>query len=104
MAKRKFRIQHNKKLFWVIIVLLIALIALIWFIVQKGEGEESVVECSADDDCIPATCCHPDSCVSKEQAPDCSIMGCTAVCSGPLDCGAGNCGCVKGKCEVISKE
>jgi len=26
---------------------------------------------------------------------------CTASCEGPLDCGAGSCGCVKGKCSVV---
>jgi len=25
------------------------------------------------------------------------------VCEGPLDCGAGSCGCVKGKCSVIPR-
>jgi hypothetical protein len=28
-------------------------------------------------------------------------MMCTAVCAGPLDCGAGSCGCVDGKCSII---
>jgi len=27
---------------------------------------------------------------------------CTAGCEGPLDCGAGSCGCVNGTCSVIS--
>ena len=30
----------------------------------------------------------------------CTLM-CTMVCSGPLDCGAGSCGCVNGRCSVV---
>ena len=39
-------------------------------------------------------------CVVQYQ-PDCSAVGCTAACLGPLDCGAGHCRCIDGKCQVI---
>ena len=96
------RIEHNKTLFWIIILLLILFVILIYFIVNNKTDKEAS-ECSADEDCVPATCCHPDSCTTVEKSPDCEKIMCSMVCSGPLDCDAGYCGCVKGKCEVINK-
>ena len=58
--------------------------------------------CQNDSDCIGATCCHPDSCINKAYRGVCNVF-CTQVCQGPLDCGAGSCGCVNHKCAVIPK-
>jgi hypothetical protein len=102
---KKIKIEHNKKLFVAIVILLIFLGSVIWIIIKDmNQVDEIITEdlCVVDEDCVPASCCHPDSCVIKEKAPDCSDAFCTAVCSGPLDCGAGSCGCVENKCEVIS--
>jgi len=57
--------------------------------------------CLTDADCVPATCCHPDSCTAATEAPSCKDTMCTMICSGPLDCGAGRCGCVDGTCSVV---
>ncbi len=58
-------------------------------------------ECSSDEDCLPAKCCHPRICVPKELAPDCTNQLCTLECQGgTLDCGQGRCVCVNGKCSV----
>lgn len=99
------KIEHNRKLFWIIIVLLVVLILLIYFIAQsdkeKGPSQNLSPECSKDGDCVPATCCHPTECVPAEKTPSCKNIMCSMVCSGPLDCNAGYCGCVKGKCEVV---
>ena len=105
----KIRIRHNRKLFWVIILLMILLAVLIYFIIQNSEnGDENggVIEreCETDSDCVASSCCHPDSCVSIENAPNCDRAICTEVCLGPLDCGAGYCGCINNKCEVVSNE
>jgi hypothetical protein len=62
------------------------------------------VECTKDSDCVPDSCCHSDSCVQSTLKPDCSGVACTLMCSGPLDCGAGSCSCVDGKCGVLSVE
>jgi hypothetical protein len=56
--------------------------------------------CTVDDDCVPAQCCHPTSCINRAEQRVCNVM-CTMSCEGPLDCGAGRCGCVNGKCSVI---
>jgi len=95
----------------IIFMILILIILLIWFIVFKGNdffadinNNENLFECSADSDCVPASCCHANSCISLNKKSDCSGMFCTAVCQGPLDCGAGHCSCVKNKCEVVSDE
>ena len=59
-------------------------------------------ECSEDSDCIKATCCHADSCIPTDQAPDCSGTMCTMNCEpGTLDCGQGNCKCTNDKCEAV---
>ncbi len=65
---------------------------------KTGDGEF----CQGDTDCVPAQCCHPTSCVNREFSPDCSGIGCTAVCQGPIDCGAGECICRDNRCVVES--
>ena len=100
----KIKITHNKKLFWTIILLMVILIALMVIIVKNKEKDNAGTEkgeCEKDADCVPGGCCHPSNCVPKEQAPDCGTSICTLDCSGPLDCGAGSCGCVKEKCSII---
>jgi len=57
--------------------------------------------CTTDDDCVPRECCHPTSCINKANKGVCTLL-CTAVCQGPIDCGAGSCGCVNGRCSVVS--
>ena len=64
---------------------------------------DTIANCEIDSDCIPLECCHPTSCINKNLRNDCSGIGCTADCEGPLDCGAGTCGCVNNKCTVIPK-
>ncbi len=89
-----------RKIFYIIIALLF-LGVLIYLILQNKEAEG---ECSLDEDCVPASCCHPDSCVPKSQTPDCSNMFCTMECKPEtMDCGQGECKCIKGKCEAIMK-
>ena len=56
--------------------------------------------CTTDDDCVPAQCCHPTGCINAAYKGVCTQL-CTAVCEGPIDCGAGHCGCVQGVCGVI---
>ncbi|MFH1229051.1 MAG: hypothetical protein V1678_01330 [Candidatus Aenigmatarchaeota archaeon] len=56
--------------------------------------------CQSDSDCVPAQCCHPSSCINNAYKGVCNLA-CTASCEGPLDCGAGTCGCVSGRCDVI---
>lgn len=58
--------------------------------------------CTTDGDCMTAQCCHPTSCTGKTVAPSCNNLMCTMSCEGPLDCGAGSCGCVNGKCSVVA--
>ncbi len=57
--------------------------------------------CQTDEECAPAECCHPLSCVDEKYKPDCGRVFCTQVCQGPIDCGAGRCGCVNNKCQVV---
>ena len=71
---------------------------------QQNNENNIAKECSVDDDCAGASCCHPDSCVSVDKKPYCAGMFCKMDCEGPLDCGAGHCGCVNGKCSVVSDD
>jgi hypothetical protein len=63
--------------------------------------EQAMSSCTMDSDCVPAQCCHPTGCINKAFKGVCNLL-CTNVCSGPLDCGAGHCGCVSGTCQVIA--
>ena len=55
--------------------------------------------CTSDIDCVPASCCHANSCTSANYAPKCDRIFCTLECApGSLDCGQGSCACVNNKC------
>lgn len=59
------------------------------------------VFCNIDDDCVPATCCHPDACVNKNYQPDCGGIACTMECRpNTMDCGQGRCVCIDNTCQV----
>jgi putative hemolysin len=60
------------------------------------------LDCANDNDCVPASCCHANSCVKKENSPVCSGIACTLSCEPKtLDCGQGSCVCVNSKCSAI---
>jgi len=107
---KQIRIMHNKKLFWIIIILIIILVISIIFVVigqrssnsGNNQNNNSQKECLQDSDCVPVCGCHPSSCIPKDKKPECDRVFCTEVCTGPLDCGAGICGCISGKCRIIS--
>ena len=57
--------------------------------------------CKMDEDCVPAQCCHPTSCINKDYKPDCSGIVCTMECApNTMDCGQGKCVCVDNTCQV----
>ena len=61
--------------------------------------------CATDAECVAATCCHPKTCVAKEQAPSCAGTMCTLDCRiGTMDCGGGNCVCKDGVCASELKK
>ncbi|MDD1651762.1 MAG: PQQ-dependent sugar dehydrogenase, partial [Methanomicrobiales archaeon] len=60
-----------------------------------------LTSCTADSDCVPAQCCHPTGCINRAFKGVCTVA-CTMSCEGPLDCGAGHCGCVAGLCQVVA--
>ena len=99
-------VMNKKGLVGVIVVVgILLVVGFFWFVREADEGGVEVgAECDFDADCVPASCCHATECVLKSEAPNCSGMFCTAVCAGPLDCGAGKCDCVNESCEVVSNE
>jgi len=56
--------------------------------------------CNTADDCVAASCCHPDEVVNNEYAPECDGVACTTVCAGPLDCGCGEIVCEDSQCGI----
>ena len=63
-------------------------------------GRASAGQCTANADCVPATCCHATACVAKGEGPNCSGVPCTRECrAGTLDCGGG-CVCRSGACAA----
>lgn len=69
---------------------------------QAGAENKTAGECASDSDCVPATCCHPKTCVSRANKPKCEGMFCTQVCEpGTLDCGQGRCACAENRCKVV---
>ncbi|MDD5112160.1 MAG: hypothetical protein PHG85_06415 [Candidatus Altiarchaeota archaeon] len=62
----------------------------------------SGTECSSGSDCMTSSCCHPTECVKAYQRV-CNML-CTNVCEGSLDCNRGQCGCVNGKCVVVTMD
>ncbi|HMA05654.1 MAG TPA: hypothetical protein VKO45_06980 [Methanomicrobiales archaeon] len=62
-------------------------------------GQPDLQACTTDSDCVPNLCCHPTNCINRAYKGVCTEL-CTNVCSGPIDCGAGHCACVKGRCGV----
>lgn len=86
-----------EKIFFLIIGCLI-LITLFQF---KGKLV-SETYCLQDPDCVPATCCHPDACVNKNYAPNCTGVVCSLECKPrTMDCAQGYCACINNKCKAI---
>ena len=65
-----------------------------------ADAGNSLTACTNDADCVPAQCCHPSGCINRADKGVCNEM-CTMNCAGPLDCGAGSCGCVRGSCSIV---
>ena len=94
----------------VVLVLIISAIYLIKYFKYDAENEKistntsNEIYCNNDLDCVPAGCCHPNSCVNVNYKPECSGIICSQVCApGSLDCGQGSCLCINNKCNAIKK-
>lgn len=116
----RFRIIHNKILFWIIIVLIILLVILIYFIIKNknidnngiGNAKNNISEdkkCEIDDDCrkVAVTCCPcymggKEECVSRtsydkyiDKIKNCSI---DILCAAFENCKIKSCKCIAGEC------
>lgn len=80
---------------------LVLFVAVTIVVLTQSQSIPQTYACIADEDCVPAQCCHPTSVVNKKFAPDCEGIVCTAVCEGPLDCGAGRPACVSSRCVIM---
>lgn len=69
------------------------------FVEKISSGKNT---CQNKFDCVPATCCHPNSCINRNFKPDCKDIVCNLVCvPGTMDCGQGYCDCVNNECKAI---
>jgi len=87
-----------------IIVFIIAAVIVIGINIvteQIGSNVPAEFACNTADDCMPKEACHATSCVAQGFEENREGILCSQVCSGPLDCGAGECGCVQGRCQII---
>lgn len=93
----------NKK--WWFALIAFILLTVIVFFAKFDVNKNDVIEkntCKSDGDCAPAECCHPTSCVLKEEAPNCKGKLCTLNCEPEtLDCGQGSCECINNLCEAV---
>ncbi|MFH1290451.1 MAG: hypothetical protein ABIH92_03520 [Nanoarchaeota archaeon] len=100
-------------IFIILALFLIGAIIVITLLKDREEADVDVRECEIDTDCRPAECCDAQSCVSIQDAPDCSgegvdfscVPGCRSGATGELGCdvdgdgkGIGFCQCVNQKC------
>lgn len=89
----------RKASIWVAIVVIILVAAAVLVILTPQLPE---MGCLTDADCVPASCCHPDSCTPAVRAPNCTDIVCTEECvPGTLDCGQGHCACMNGSCQPV---
>ncbi len=113
----KIRIEHNKKLLWIILVLIVILILLIIYIkseIAKKNNEGADFECSADSDCVKQslTCCSCESggreaCVSLKNSTKITqeLASCSdnLMCAFMYNCKIKSCKCDNGKCIGIEE-
>ena len=85
-------------------VLIIVLLIGIFIIKQTPITPDttSTLYCMNDNDCVPAQCCHPTSCINIKYGPDCKGIACTLNCEpNTMDCGCGYCSCVNNECQTV---
>ena len=84
------------------LVMTIIAVVLCWMVAGCDDDNDDGYGCAAQGDCVPEQCCHPTSCVSKANAPDCAGVACTEECApNTMDCGQGYCDCIDDKCEAV---
>lgn len=113
---KKIRISHNKKLFWIIISLLVLLGILIFFIIAK-KPEDNIKDtefaCEKDSDCIKVQtgCCScsmggEEKCVSnpEKQKYEDILRNCDkqTMCIAMFACNIESCSCVDNKCSIVN--
>lgn len=87
----------------IIVIVVLLIVGFFWFVgIFNGDSlKDEIVR----EKCVPDSCCHASKCVWEGEAPNCSRSFCTMSCEPEtMDCGAGKCGIVDGKCEVVWNE
>lgn len=104
------KIKHDKKLFWIIVVLMIILIGVL-ILIQYQEARKKLenIECQKDSDCVKRqiTCCPCNSggreaCLSKNNEDYLNELNTCPdklVCSQVYNCQETSCKCANNKCQ-----
>lgn len=99
LMNKIFLIMVGKKMDKIKLVFVMLIIIFSVFLFSCTPAEK---ECTVDDECVPATCCHPTDAVNKENGLDCSGRMCTSVCQPEtIDCGQGEIKCISGECKAV---
>lgn len=110
--------KKEKKVIMIILVVILLIALFSYVFGKKIFISENVIEnksisgfldnnterdyCDSNNDCVPASCCHPKSCVVKSSAPKCGRIFCTQECApNSMDCGQGSCACQENKCVTV---
>ena len=74
-------------------------------LIETNNKNIETLNCEVNSDCVPASCCHPNSCINKDNAPSCFQIMCSQNCApNSLDCGQGSCQCINNQCGAIFNE
>ena len=93
--------MHKKTTIGITIFIVLLVIFIIVYQLN-GRDIEPRKQCSSDQDCVPATCCHPTDAVNREFAPNCHGVFCTEVCEpNTIDCGQGEIKCIDNICQAV---
>ena len=101
--RNRMKIRKKIKPRHIIFGLIMISIISLYFILENERYYESPQSeiCQIDSDCVTSSCCHPTSCINSDYQPDCENIFCTQECTGPIDCGKGECRCIENRCETI---
>ena len=79
-----------------------AMLASPYYMPVYNEYNANPYYCVTASDCVPEQCCHPTSCINRNNAPDCTWVACTEECRpGTMDCGQGQCVCTDNRCTAV---
>ena len=108
----KIRITHNKKLLWIILILIGLLIVVIYFGAKNNKKIDEGLSCKTNEDCVEVqTGCCPcssggeETCVLKSEVKSYQdkLANCSkrTICTQMFNCKIKSCECINNTCSEI---